>query len=221
VRVSRTLAAEIRQLESARAEAASLDAARQRLVISLAEAAPDGSDMQALARVRGRIAELKARPEGVLDAEMKPVGTATDRGWDTPQASFETQMWARVAGNADGFSDAFGWTGPEVKARIDRFFAALPESVRAQHQTPERMLIPGIDYGPVGVLQSYQVLGQVDYGDSVLVRAWGRFSSGRELPLDMLFKNFNGTWRVPITDQVVGQWLKELDPATGKFRPKK
>lgn len=221
MQASRALTAEIRQLESVRNEAASLGAARQRVVSSLAEASPSDADTQELARVRGRIALLKSRPEGVLESEMKPVSACTNQGWGTPLASFETQLWARTSGNIDAFAGAFGWMSVDGKAQVDRFFAALPEAVRARLQTPEKMLSPDKQAGALGELQSFQILGQTEYGDAVRVRAWGRFTSGRELPLDMLFKNFGGAWRVPITDQQVELWLKEFDPATGERFSKK
>lgn len=174
LRASRSLEQEIRELQQAQASLVDLRTANTRLANSLATVAPANPLAAEIGAVRERAAQLKARPVGVTDAGLQPIDIFQNRGWQTPLAAFETQLWARASGNMDEFARAFGWT-PSGKAKIDRFFAALPETVRTRYGTPERMLAPdAAKWGSYGHPTAIQILGSTDYGDAVVVHAWGR-----------------------------------------------
>ena len=220
MQASRALNDEIHRLQAKHHRVAGLRVANERLANTLAQVGSTLPEAGELAALQQRIARLKARPEGVLDSAMQPVGDDANRGWATPLVAYETQLWARTSGNPDAFSPAFGWTSRN-KAKINRFFARLPEHVRAAYGSSEKMLAPEPHWDGLGKLEALQILGKTEYGDSVRVHAWGRFVSGRELNLDMVFQKFDGVWRVPITDEQVDRWIASIDPTTGARITKK
>lgn len=218
VQAGRALSDEIRhlQLRSGSSEIAALRKANEKLAEVVADASPASPDTVELKTIRQRIAQLKARPEGVLDSAMKPMAALVNRGWDEPTAACETLYWTRANNNADEFAKSYGWTAAG-KAKLDRFFAALPEAVRVSYGSPERMLaLEDMKWGPVGAPAAVQILGQTAYGDKALVHAWGRLASGQEVNMAILLQRYEGGWAVPFTDQMVDRAIAALDPATGK-----
>jgi RNA polymerase sigma factor (sigma-70 family) len=184
-------------------------------VARVAQADPSAAE---LARLSQRIAQLKARPEGVVDALMKPLSEYRYAGRDSALAAMETQLWARAVGNAEAFGPLLGFTD-RGKAKLNAFFASLPEEVRARHGTPEKMLAPiASSWGPLGSPEAIQILGQTEYGPKVMVQAWARYASGEERKMDLLFQLYEEGWRVPHPDEMVDGIIASLDPVTGERR---
>jgi RNA polymerase sigma factor (sigma-70 family) len=214
------LETEFRGLQKAQTPAARVDPADARLTRQLEGLAAAHADAGELARVRQRLAVLRARPNGVTDEAMLPLSAYGNRGWATPVAAFETFWWSREQGNADELAHAYGWTA-ESKAKIDRFFAALSPELRAEYQTPERMLALGA-VGFRGAPEdpaALQILGQADYGDKTLVHAWCRLRSGKEVNATMLFQRVDDHWVVPFDNSTMDRTLAQHDPASGKRKP--
>ncbi len=219
VRAGRELEAEARQLqrqETKLAQGRAADAQRIRDLQALASEHPEAGE---LARVRQRLALLRSRPEGVVDEAMRPIGSYRNRGWASPRAAYETFQWARATGNADEFETIYGWT-PAGKAKVDRFFAGLPENLRAEYGTPERMLALAdapFRYDPNEPV-AVQILGQDELGSEVLVHGWWRLRSGREVDGTLLFQRVGDRWCIPFTDEQTDRELAKFDPATGRLR---
>jgi RNA polymerase sigma factor (sigma-70 family) len=219
LRASRALAGEISEL---RRTAQAMEALRQeneRLATSAMAVAGTNPEAAELLRVERRIEQMKARPESVNEAEMKPVDSFRNAGWSTPAAAYETQLWARVTGRWDEFANAFGWTA-KGKAKLDAFFAALPEHIRVQHGTPERMLAPMAGaWGRSGQPVAVQITGQTEHGIKIMVHAWARYGSGEEKKLDLLFQRYEDGWRLPHPDEMIEKIIASLDPKTGERIP--
>ena len=219
VRAGLELEAESRQLERQETILAQSRAAGAPRIRDLQALTAEHPEAEELARVRQRLAVLRNRPNGVVDEAMLPIGSYQNRGWASPRAAYETFQWARATGNADEFANVYGWT-PAGKAKVDRFFARLPENLRTEYGTPERMLaladVPfhNAPNDPVAI----QILGQDDLGNEVLVHGWDRLRSGREVDGTLLFQRMGDRWCTPFTDEQTDRELAKFDPSTGRLR---
>lgn len=210
----------ITRLHGMRQELALVRADNERLSMAVEKSAASDPNAAELVRLNQRIAQLKARPDGVLDAEFKPLSAFQNVGRETPLAAMETQLWARASADWTAFAQIFGLTD-RSKTRLDAFFAALPESVRAKLGTPERMLAPmAATWGTHGAPIAVQVFGQTEYGLKTMVHAWARYPSGEERKMDLLFERHDDGWRVPHTDVIIDGVIATLDPVTGERRAK-
>jgi hypothetical protein len=164
VHATRLVESELSRLRALPQELTRLRADNERLATAVAASAAANPDAAELNQLSRRVAQLKARPDGVVDAEMKPLSAFQNAGRNTPLAAMETQLWARAAGDADAFAQFFAFTD-RTKAKLDAFFAALPGSARAKFGTPEKMLAPmASTWGRLGPPVAVQILGQTDYG---------------------------------------------------------
>jgi RNA polymerase sigma factor (sigma-70 family) len=219
VRATRLVESEIERLRALPQELTRLRADNERISNIVAKAVVTNPDAAELARLSQRLAQLKARPEGVLDSEMKPLPAFQNVGRNTPLAAMETQLWARANGDDATFAQLLGFTD-RSKARLDAFFAALPDDVRNKFGTPKRMLAPMAAWGRLGPPAAVQILGQTDHGLKVIVHAWARYAAGHEGKMDLMLQRFEDGWRVPHTDDMMEGIIASLDPATGEFRPR-
>jgi RNA polymerase sigma factor (sigma-70 family) len=216
----RVIEKEIGALRSNQEELGRLRSENTTLASVVAKAAETDPDAAELARLSKRIAQLKLRPDGVLDAEMKPLTAFTNAGRNTALAAMETQLWARANGDDAAFAQLLGFTD-RSRANLDAFFAALPEAVRTNYGTPEKMLAPmAATWGPVGPPVAVQLLGQTEYGLKIMVHAWARYGSGDEGKMDLLLQRYEDGWRVPHSDEMMDKIIASLDPVTGQRRPK-
>ena len=60
-------------------------------------------------------------------------------GQATPDAAFESVLWASAAGDIDALVRLLA-LDPEARTRADALFAQLPESVRREFASPERLI---------------------------------------------------------------------------------
>ena len=219
IHATRLVDSELSRLRALPQEFARLRADNERLAIAITASAATDPDAAELSRLSQRVAQLKARPDGVTDAEMKPLSAFQNAGRNTPLAAMETQLWARAAGDADAFAQFFAFTD-RTQAKLDAFFAALPGSARAKFGAPEKMLVPmASTWGRLGPPVAVQILGQTDYGLKTMVHAWARYTSGQEAKMDLMFQRYEDGWRVPHTDLMMDGVIDSLDPATGERRP--
>lgn len=230
VRANRSLHAALRAQPNADAALVGERHEHERLVAALHASAPQNPEVPELARAQARVAQLVARPPGVLDALMKPVANV---GRGTPEAAFSTLCAAINAGDLDAAATVIGFRGegsgsPEVR---EAFWAKFPASVRARFQTPERLAgaaLFGIRDGvrwsnPVIACQPLTTEERTPFG-SVLVQAWVRLADGSEEPSGEQFRRGSNGWTVelrPLSDPKLVALLKShLDPVTGELLPR-
>jgi hypothetical protein len=188
-------------------------------------------DAEELARLRLRIAQLKGRPEGVVDSAMIPREAWRNVGRATPAAALETLMWAHSVHDMDAVADSYAFSEGS-KRIIDAWFAGLNENVRAKFGTPERLLAPllrplsGDQTDPV---VAYQVIDQQgDLGSNdVKIPFWVQLSSGQERQAEngsTEFINSAEGWkkyaRGPATEADFEKMVfSQIDPETGDPLP--
>ncbi len=101
----------------------------QRQIQSLSASAPARPEIAATSPATAR--DISNTP--LTAAEWKNVGRAT------PVAAYETILWAAAAGDLDTLAHSFA-LGDGGRAMLERTFAALPDTTRAQMGSPDRLL---------------------------------------------------------------------------------
>jgi RNA polymerase sigma factor (sigma-70 family) len=188
-----------------------------------------GSDE--LIRLRNRIAQLRARPDGVLDSEMKPRAEWRNVGRATPETALETIMWAASVRNLDTMADSIVYSDANQQI-LDRWFATLSDAARTKFGTAERLLAP-ITAGTMWPVKAFQVLGGEYHDDSehVTLTYWESLTSGKERQSEVHMVETTTadgavTWRVANVgrDMTESDWQKmvfsHIDPATGEPIPR-
>ena len=82
-----------------------------------------------------------------------------NRGTGTPLEALESYLWAVDRIDVDATGDAIGFG--KWRSQVDAFYAALPEDIRAQYDTPEKLwalVLTGAPHGPP--FASYGVVSQ-------------------------------------------------------------
>jgi hypothetical protein len=134
------LSAEHRRLAAAQATAAELDALL--------------SERMAVAHLREQLAELRRRAgeTAVARPGSEPVQAPSsilgnvaaftlwkNLGRMTPEASLETALWASANGDIDTLANLLIFD-PDAKDEATTFFAQLPEGLRQEFVSPERLI---------------------------------------------------------------------------------
>ena len=137
------------------ADIASLRAENGRLAKSAAELDGLRADHAEVVRLRGELAALRsatpapapapaAKPEPAatdipLAAGLAAVESLGDTGRATPRAAWSTQLWAARSGDLALEAAAITVT-PESRAKLEALRASLPEDMRTQYDSPEKLL---------------------------------------------------------------------------------
>lgn len=179
------------------------------------------ADAAELGRLRSRIAELKARPDGVVDSEIKPRDTWQDAGRVTPAAAIETFIWAATFNHFDSLASSYAF-GEKTKEEADAFFATLAPEIRAKYVTPERLFAPYIVSGAkqreVDAMQVIEVLDGA-LPDEAIVRYWVHFPDGTGHEDTLPFRKFEDGWRMGhramgVSIPAAAEFLRtQVDPA--------
>ncbi len=196
--------------------------------IELGQVAPKNSDTDELARLRARIAQLNARPPGVVDGEMKSAAAWRNLGRGTPEAASETFHWALFHGDVGTVLEfiVFEDDTPENRAA---FLAKFSEAVRARYPTPERIAAAAFfgvvsDAGPrYDARDRFQLLDlRPDDRPGVMrTRVWYQLASGRESEGVARWQKAADGWVISAhsltknANYAVGRF----DPATGQLLP--
>jgi RNA polymerase sigma factor (sigma-70 family) len=121
------------EIEQARAEGKQLgDALRQ-----ASGASPEAAE---LVQLRARLDQLRARPDGVLESEIRP---PRNLGRATPAAAIETYSWALGRRELDLVASFVGFSDDTPENRRE-FMAQFSEEVRLRYPTPERLVAAGL-----------------------------------------------------------------------------
>lgn len=222
VHANRALRAEI-----AAGAAATARANDEHAQVAATLAAAVGDDAAAetaeLARLRARAATLRARPPGVVESELKP---PANRGWDSPDAAFETIQWAFRQGDWKTMGQGMSFDA-KTKAQIDAFYATLAPAVRAQYPTSElffahawyEAMLPNASFIP----QTMDVVSTqlIDGPEPMQLRLWGRDANGTERGTLVRMERGPNGWALGASHiaEVVTKLIPNIDSATGAVKP--
>lgn len=183
-----------------------------------------GADAARLEELRARVKVLRARAPGVVEADLKP---PANRGWDSPEAAFETFQWAFQYGDWQTLAGAMTFNA-KTKAAADAFYATLAPAVRAQYATPELFFahawyqasLSNLEFMPkrLGVVTAELV----DGSEPIQLRVWGRDAAGRERATVVRMERDSNGWGLGAShfDEIVSKLIGSIDPATGHVRPR-
>jgi hypothetical protein len=167
------LQAQEERLSLESAENARLASENARLAKAALSAVPGAhASENAPAPARPAVPSPAARQGVPLAAGMTPVETLGNAGRATARSAFATQLWAARTGDAALEATAITFDA-EGRARLEALGATLPADLRAEYDTPEKLMaymLAGSPH-PVGGMQ---VLGEVDVdaNDVTLQTEW-------------------------------------------------
>ncbi len=226
LRANRALRAELASMSGALEEDGVLRLQRENGQLSkqVAVAAAKNPEVDELTHVRNRIAALKARPDGVVDEEIR---APRNLGRATPAAAMETFCWAIDQKDLDLVAPFIRFTDdtPENRAA---FMANFSAAVRDRYRTPERLCAEaffGVDQPNSDPSVAVQVVSvREDHGaDQVDVRIWWRTASGKEAGGGSRMWQFADGWAMkPIAlrnEKEIAGVKARFDPATGDVIP--
>jgi RNA polymerase sigma factor (sigma-70 family) len=239
LQANRNLQTELREVRTGQAEIGKLKQDNRRLNVTLAKLSDKNPEIGELALLRNRAAQLKARPAGVVDSEMKPASAWQNAGWGTPEAALETVMWAGATGNSEELVNNAPWLGA-AKAEAEAAFAKLPDPIRAKFGTADRFLgavafgsrgkandaAVRKAYGGGGLVEAFQVIDTFadEKRRGVRVRWWERTSTGEEREQAWTFTRAGDRFTLGEARWSEKQWqflVEQVDAATGELLPKK
>jgi RNA polymerase sigma factor (sigma-70 family) len=136
-----------------------------------------------------------------------------NRGTGTPLEALESYLWAVDRVDVDATADTIGFG--KWRSQVEAFYAALPDSIRAQYDTPEKLwalVLTGAPHGPpyasYGVVSQAPDPAQPENGvtvDLVIEKANGDTMEGNvQLELTP-----NG-WRYTLQDNLIAPMLNTI-----------
>ncbi|HUR59203.1 MAG TPA: sigma-70 family RNA polymerase sigma factor [Opitutaceae bacterium] len=226
VRANRELRAELATMRQVAPELERSQSEGRRLKVAFEKMGGQNPEVNELTRLQHRVTALKARPPGVVEAEMKPIVPA---GRETPQAAFLTLSASMNAGDVDGVARGIAFLNDTPEAR-EAFMATLSPAVRARYGTPERVFAAGLFGMREGVpwedpAVAAQVLGVEEREPGTMrVRMWIRQASGKESEIQEQFRRMPQGWVTmfrPLSYERDAAGVRSrFDPATGELRPR-
>ncbi len=220
-----------KQREAARAE-------RSQVAAVLASGGSD-NDRAEIARLREELEALKAKaaefgkvtqglksaiaaasagksPADALPVKLIPVTDWKNAGRATPTATVETVLWGAVGGDIDVVAGAVEFT-PSAREKARALLDRLPENLRAQYDSPEKLAALMISKDADKV-SGMQVLGTRELGSADSVGMRLRFGNdlGQTKEQSLLFHNSSDGWKVLLNDDPIDKWSKQLAAAPGK-----
>ena len=157
-------------------------------------------------------------PRASLQPGMLAAETWRNVGHGTPEAAFQTMLWAAMGGDVELHAKSITFT-PESRAKIETLFATLPDNLRAQYGTPERMVssFMSSDMPFAGM----QVLGHTMQGtDTALLDTQWQYANGQVRENQWQFqRGSDGQWRQVIPAPLFDKWATML--RSGRVPPAK
>jgi len=137
-----------------------------------------------------------------LDAGMLSVGMMKNVGRATPNAAAQTQLWATQHGDIDLAATLITFDPPE-RAKLEAMLATLPENLRTEYGTPERM-IALVLAGTPRPLAGVQQLGESQPSqDEIVHHVQMQFQSGEVRQDDIRFRRDAEGWKQVISSSTV------------------
>ena len=176
------------------------------------------------ARLQKRLAQLKARPPGVIDAQMK---TPRPAGRATPRDAIQT-VTAALRDHDMSTLERLVLFNDDTAENRAAFMANFSPAVRDRYQTPERLMIVSVfDEVLRDPPVAQQVLATHGYSGGVeTVTTWTRLASGLERKDENPFQKVPEGWAFPsfpLTGKNVPieQLRARFDPVAGDVIPRK
>jgi hypothetical protein len=227
VRSTRALQAEIaalRTVQEVRNRGAKNLVRPEREAGSTGSAASSSNANQELASLRDEIVALRTEVKKIASAQSQlasavdavtlqivPAADWKNAGRATPAATMETIYWAALSGELTSLAEAL-LIPDDDRAKVDEWFASLPESIRQNYGTAEKLigLLVAKDAGP---LTGMQVLAQDEINDTdVLLHVRFATDDGGIDSAEYLLRRTPEGWRLVVPADGVDWFARHLRP---------
>lgn len=189
-----------------------------------ADAAGRLADEREMVRLREEVARLTDEVKGLADPrvasggsdESIPVRLIPPEEWEdagnaSPADAMETFYWAALNGELDVLAEAIAFPDDD-RVRAAEWFDGLPESIRLEYGSPERLLglLMAKDAGP---LTGMQLLGEHEAANGdVLVRIRFGTNDGEIDVSDYWMRQTADGWRLVVPADAIDHFARHLRP---------
>jgi hypothetical protein len=197
--------------------------------VSAAELESLRGDREALARLRSEIEALRRRAEDparlkAIQAEV-PVAQGEsimetqvrasawrNAGTATPTATVETVLWAAAGGDVEKLASLLVFD-PGVRAKAEALLASLPEAMRAEYDTPERLIavLTAKDV-PLGTARIFDPKFEDVSGRRILMNLTPVVGPGSK-PVAVSLRQEGGIWKLGVPASAVEKYAAMLKGA--------
>lgn len=129
----------------------------------------------------------------------------------TPEATFETVLWAAAGGDVDTFAGALTYVGPSDAKAARALFDTLPAAVQSKYGTPEKLIaaltIPDV---PLGAVQINDWSDAAERRPSRLVSALFTGPDGATKQRTLIFLRRNDGWKLAVTKAALARYALQL-----------
>ena len=197
------LAVSTEKLERLRAERADIDRVRSELAALRRQR--DGAKPAAVSE--------NLMPDRLSVGQVVPAAEWKNRGANTPPAALETALWAATGGDVAAFA-ALLWLDVAARTAAQRLLERLSPEMRAQYDTPERLL-------------AFLTIQDVPLG-SVEVRGWSQLQGNQALTTNLRLTALDGKqrevtiplfrledqWKLIVVERTVAKYAASLREPT-------
>lgn len=155
-------------------------------------------------------------PDRLVVGQIVPAADWKNRGANTPPDALETALWAAARGDVAAFA-ALLWLDVAARTAAQRLLERLPPEMRAQYDTPERLL-------------AFLTIQDVPLG-SVQVRRWSQPQDNQALLTDLTLTALDGKqrdvtlplfqvenqWKLVVVERTVAQYIAMLQAPNAKL----
>lgn len=221
------------EVERSRAKAAELASLRE----SHADLVAQQISNDELARLRAAEAEAARlrRETAALRAEIDTPATPgrdanpppppkipawTNAGRETPDAAFRTGIWAALQGETDALADLITFDA-DSRPKLEAMFASLPENVRAEYGTAEKVFATLLAARvPQDLVAAKPISRKTLEADDMLVRIEMKYATGGSKTANFQFTRGPEGWRIIVPAKVVEDYQHMLSSSPTFPNPK-
>lgn len=143
------------------------------------------------------------------DPRTVPVEVMGNVGRATPRAAGQTEAWAVQHGDVDTAASLLTFA-PEERARLEAVIAALPENLREQYGTPERLMAM-VMAGTPRPIAGVQILGEKEQGpDDYVQQIQLKYADGRTRNDELSFHRDAEGWKRVVSPASVDRVITAL-----------
>jgi len=173
--------------------------------------------------VRLRLAALQQRVKGAEDSDPA-VGQAHERvpadawiyaGRDSPQAAFESVLWAAYHGDVDRLAELLTFS-EEDRARAEVLFSQLPAASQQEYGTPRKVVATLLAGSFPENASAMVALGDSEYGGNAELYMRVEHSDGQAKDSLFALQRAEDGWRLFVPHSMMANYEKML---TGVQRP--
>ncbi len=137
-----------------------------------------------------------------LSPGMVPVEVMSNAGRDAPSSAAQTLLWATQRGDIDLAASLLTFN-PADRSKMEAFIASLPPEVRAQYDTPEKMMAFVISGSP-RPLAGVQLVDQTQPDpDSVVQHVKIQYQNGETVSEEINFHRAADGWQQVVSPTMV------------------